>query len=127
MAAGILRRFGVEPWLSAETLLQRSESWINWQKLHFKPTETRRKWPLSYPRGDQRFETTLDLLLDTPGGIVLIQNSGFAGQGEACKKKAQGLAPWLALSREGLQVALNRPDIRTYVHFVCAGVVIELN
>ncbi len=127
MAAGILRRFGVEPWLSADTLLQRSESWINWQKLHFKPTETRRKWPLSYPRGDQRFETTLDLLLDTPGGIVLIQNSGFAGQGEACKKKAQGLAPWLALSREGLQVALNRPDIRTYVHFVCAGVVIELN
>ncbi|HMQ60574.1 MAG TPA: UvrD-helicase domain-containing protein [Flavilitoribacter sp.] len=127
MATGILRRFGVEPWLSAETLLQRSESWINWQKLHFKPTETRRKWPLSYPRGDQRFETTLDLLLDTPGGIVLIQNSGFAGQGEACKKKAQGLAPWLALSREGLQAALNRPDIRTYVHFVCAGVVIELN
>ncbi len=127
MATGILKRFGVEPWLKETELLQRSDAWQNWQKQYFNPGSHWRKLPLSYPRADRRFETIIDLLLDTPQGLALIQNSGFAGQGDACKKKALGLGPWLAISKEGLQIAFDRPDIRTYVHFVCAGLVMELS
>lgn len=127
MATGILKRFDVEAWLKEEELLKRSDAWQNWQIQHFSPNKHWRKLPLSYPRADRRFETIIDLLLDTPQGLALIQNSGFAGQGDACKKKALDLGSWLAISKEGLQIAYDRPDIRTYVHFVCAGLVMELN
>ena len=65
-------------------------------------------------------------MLETPAGMVLIQNSGYTGQQKNWRKKAKELAPWMYLSRMALEEMFGVEQVRTFVHFVLGGGVMEI-
>lgn len=127
MANGLLDRFDIHrDTLEGEQLIQRADSW--WQLLEskFQATENHRKYPVRHHHGGRSFSTIADLVLETPKGLILIQHSGFPGDGRARDSKAIELAPWLYLTKTALQIAFNQVSVRTFVHFVLTGTLVEL-
>lgn len=127
MATELLERFDISAdTLEPEKLIQRADSW--WQLLAKfpQPGKYHRKYPIRHHHGGRNFTTIADLVLDTPEGIILIQYSGFPGDGRARDYKAIELAPWLYLTKTALQITFDQPDVRTFVHFVLSGTLVEL-
>ena len=127
MAAAFLERYEIEEMLDAKSLLKFSSAYLYWQEEHFQIKNRRRKFPVRIHRNGRLFEAILDLVLETDEGLVVIQNSGFAGDLKAAAKHAkERLADWLFLSKLALQQIFEGVKIRTMVHFVLNGAVVEL-
>ena len=126
MAQRLAASFDVEAVLDPNQLCQFGNYWYHFVQQQFAPTTTYRKYPLYYPTGGRLFETTIDLLLDTPSGWLLIQHSGFSGEGKALPSKALELASWCYLCRQGLKPILHGRPIRTLIHFVLHQTMMEV-
>lgn len=127
MAGALLERYQVEETIiTADKLLSRSTAW--WQLLdrHFQIKAGHRKYPVRHHHGGRCFSTIADLVLETNSGLVLIQYSGFAGEGANRQRKAIELAPWLHLTKTALQSIFHQASVRTFVHFVMTGTLMEL-
>lgn len=107
-------------------LVTLGEQWRQWLERQHGINAEWRKYPLKYFHGQQLFETIVDLVLDTPNGLVLIQNSSFHGDPKSCERKALDLGHWLGLSKLGMEKALEREVSHTYVHFVLLGRIVEV-
>ncbi|KAA3622619.1 MAG: DNA helicase UvrD [Bacteroidetes bacterium] len=83
-------------------------------------------FPLSHFVGDQLFTVTIDFLLITSEGIIMIKNDHTTGQEKLLKKRALALSSELSLSRQALQAMNGTPVVRTFVHFILDGVLMEV-
>ncbi len=126
MATGLVERFEAEALVQPETLLPYSDAWQQQLDKQFSPANIIRKYPICYQYQGRLFETIIDVVADIPGGKILIQNSGFAGGNKNIQKKAQDLASWLYFSKSALQEIFDTPLVRTYLHFVMSGVLVEV-
>ncbi|GJM33784.1 MAG: DNA helicase [Saprospiraceae bacterium] len=126
MANGLVIRFEADELVVPEALLPLSDAWHRQLQSQLQPTSITRKYPVRYTYQGRLFETIVDVVADIPGGKALIQNSGFAGNGKHLQKKAQELASWLYFSRAALQEVFDTPMVRTYIHFVMSGVLVEV-
>ncbi|PHN06192.1 UvrD-helicase domain-containing protein [Flavilitoribacter nigricans] len=127
MAAELLARFDIsEDILESERLIQRADGWWEFLDKGFRVGNDHRKYPIRHHHGGRNFTTIADLVLESPSGLILIQYSGFPGDGRARDNKAIELAPWLYLTKTALQIAFNQPSVRTFVHFVLSGTLVEL-
>lgn len=127
MAEALLTRFDInEESLSAEKLIQRSNLWWQWLHAHLNPVQDYRKYPIRHHHGGRCFRTIADLILESADGLILIQHSGFPGDGRAQLAKAIELAPWLYLTKTAIQRTFQKTSVRTFVHFVMSGTVMEL-
>ena len=69
----------------------------------------------------------IDRLLETDQGWIIIQNSGFAGEQKKLKSKALSeLGDWCFLCRLGVKEVFQTEEVRSFVHFVMKGVVLEV-
>ncbi|MCB0629132.1 MAG: UvrD-helicase domain-containing protein [Saprospiraceae bacterium] len=127
MARELLERFeaGTDVF-SDNHLLRFADQW--WQLLdkHFQIQTDHRKYPVRHHHGGRCFSTIADLVLETPHELVIIQNSGFSGEGRSRQNKAIELAPWLYLTKTALQVIYAQASVRTFVNFVMSGTLVEL-
>lgn len=126
IAGQLYSNFNLTGSIDSLQLLSVSEQWRQWLERHHNIREEWRKYPLRYFHGQQLFETIVDLVLDTPDGLVLVQNSSFHGDPKSCEKKATELGLWLGLSKLGIEKALNKEVAHTYVHFVLLGRIVEM-
>ncbi len=126
IAQRLTTSFKVETILDAGSLCQFASYWYGMVQQEFSPAAMYRKYPLHYYTEGRLFETTIDLLLDTPSGWVLIQHSGFFGEEKALPGKALDLASWCHLCRQGLQPLLQGRPIRTLIHFVLHQTMMEV-
>jgi len=127
MATAFLERYEVEEMLDAKSLLNFSNAYFDWQDVYFQIKKRRRKYPVRMHHNGRLFEAILDLVLETDEGLAVIQNTGFAGDLEAANKHAkERLGDWLFLSKLALQQLFEGVKIRTMVHFVLNGTLIEL-
>lgn len=127
MAKGLIARYGVEEWINYQQLVQLGQEWQRFQQNHFQPQKSYRKYPIQHQYSDQIFTTIVDVVHETLQGGVLIQNSGFGGDQKHWKNKALELSSYLYLSRIALQQLLNNPRMKTYVHLVLQGALIEVD
>ena len=127
MADAFIKRFEVDHMLEAKTLLQAGDAWGNYLNATFKVRKVYRKYPIHHLYQGRSFNTIADLILVTDQGLVLIQNSGFAGEQKKQRQKALELADWIFLAKSSLQEIFQTTTIRTYVHFVLTGGVVEVN
>jgi ATP-dependent exoDNAse (exonuclease V) beta subunit len=127
MAGGLLERFEVgTDVLSAEQLISYGAQWWQFLDKHFKIRNDHRKYPVRHHHGGRCFATIADLVLETDEGLVLIQNSGFSGEGRGRQNKAIELAPWLYLTKTALQSVYAQASVRTFVNFVMSGTLVEM-
>jgi len=85
-----------------------------------------RKYPIRFPVHDRLFETVADLIIETPDTFLLLQNTTFAGTSSKWRDKAKELGSWLFLSRLALEKLFPGKPVRTYVHFVMGGGLVEV-
>ncbi len=126
MARSFIQTFDLGDFTPPHLFVQQSNHWKKWLNRTYTPTKVLRKYPIRYSYRDRWFNTIVDLILETPEGLILIQNSGYTGQQKNWRKKAKELAPWMLLCRMALQEMLKVDNVRTYVHFVLGGGVMEI-
>jgi ATP-dependent exoDNAse (exonuclease V) beta subunit len=126
MATSFLQRYEVADLVEAKAMLKFSTQWFDWLEKEFKPKKIHRKYPIRMHRNGRLFKTIIDLVIETDRGLVLIQNSGFGGDSKKWKQKACELGDWLFLSKTALREVFNTVNIRTMVHFVLSGAVLEV-
>jgi ATP-dependent exoDNAse (exonuclease V) beta subunit len=126
MAGALLDRFELGEAFAPELLIRNAEQWHQFLNRHWPHRQAYRKYPVRYLYEERLFATVIDLVLETEQGYVLIQNSGFAGAGNKWNQKVQELAPWLFLARAAVRECFQTPVVRTCLHFVFAGRVVEV-
>ncbi|MCB0548809.1 MAG: UvrD-helicase domain-containing protein [Phaeodactylibacter sp.] len=127
MAEGFIERYemGSTP---PEVLARLSDAWMSFLSRQFDIRQAYRKYPIRYFHHGRLFTNVIDLVLDTPRGLVVIQNSGFAG-GDPTKEKQralQNLGSWCYLSSLAVREIFNREEARAFVHFVMSGNLVEV-
>jgi len=123
ISEGLSRRYEIE---EAENLLERAEHFYNWVDAQFTYQQMHRKLPIRHIRGAKLFSAVLDLVLESPSRLTLIQHSGFAGGEKECRNKVRQLANWLHLSKEALEQLYPGKPVRSFVHFVLSTRLIEV-
>lgn len=127
MATGLLQRFEVtSETFTDQQLVQLGDQWHRFLEQHFPARRDHRKYPIRHHHGGRCFSTIADLVLETDSGLILIQNSGFHGEGRGRQNKAIELAPWLYLTKTALQTIFGQVTVRTFVNFVMSGTLMEL-
>jgi ATP-dependent helicase/nuclease subunit A len=127
MAKGFIERYELSD-LAPEQLTNIGDQWQSFLERQFSGTSILRKYPIQYYHHNRLFSTMIDLVIDTPNGLVLIQNSGFAGT-ETQKQKnraLKNLGPWAYLSSLAVQSVMGAKPPRIFVHFVMSGQLTEL-
>lgn len=127
MAKGLMQRFQVED-MAPSNMVQQGQEWFQLLQRQFQPTKIYRKYPIRYYHRGRLFNKVIDLLLETPNGLVIVQNSGFAGTEQRKQKQRalQNLGSWSYLSRMAVQELWGTSSCRVFVHFVLSGQLIEL-
>ncbi len=128
LAEELLERYGVDELLNFRTLVQHSKTYLQFLEQTFQPTQIYRKYPIQHYHQGRLFEKIIDLILETPQGLVLIQNSGFAGEGNGkqMKNKALALSSWLYLASEGINQVFKENRIRCFINFPMGGGMVEI-
>ena len=128
LAEELLERYGVDELLNFRTLVQHSKTYLQFLEQTFQPTQIYRKYPIQHYHQGRLFEKIIDLILHTPQGLVLIQNSGFAseGNGKQWKNKALALSSWLYLASEGIHQVFKEDRIRCFINFPMGGGMVEI-
>ncbi|MCO6489517.1 MAG: UvrD-helicase domain-containing protein [Phaeodactylibacter sp.] len=127
MARGFIERYemGETP---PQALALLGDAWNSFLARQFDIRQAHRKYPIRYFHHGRLFTNVIDLLLETPKGLVVIQNSGFAG-GDSTKEKQralQNLGSWCYLSGCAVQELFGGQPVRTFVHFVMSGSLVEI-
>jgi ATP-dependent helicase/nuclease subunit A len=112
--------------LTAHALLRAGDQLRGWVDARWPGATWHREFPvtaaLASPGGARRVQGTIDLLLEAPEGVVLIDHKSFPGGQSQWGAKANEFAPQLAAYRHVLAAGGKRV-VATYVHFpIGAGV-----
>jgi ATP-dependent exoDNAse (exonuclease V) beta subunit len=126
LATTLIERFGLEETLDIKSLVLHSKNYWTFIQQHFNPQKVYRQYPIRYHYKNRLFEKTIDFVLETQNGLVIIQNNGFAKDKKEWNNKALKLGPWFFLAKEALQTAFNTQNIRCVVHFPLGGGFVEL-
>lgn len=126
MATAFIDRYEANEMIAPKTLLLHTNNWLSYLNSNFNIEKTHRKYPIRYSQNGRLFRTIIDLIIETPEGLILIQNSGFAGDEKNWNKKAKDLGNWLQFSKAALQEVFDEPRVRTFVNFVLGSGLIEV-
>ena len=112
--------------LTAHSLLRAGDQLRTWIDARWPGATWHREYPvtaaIATSGGTRRVQGTIDLLLETPEGVVLIDHKSFPGGHSQWTEKAKEFAPQLAAYRHVLEAGGKRV-LATYVHFpIGAGV-----
>lgn len=126
IAGEIIQNHEVESYIEPTEMTQLAQKW--WEYLHqeFDIRQDHRKYPLTHFHNSRIFKTVADLILETEAGLIVIQHSSFSGEDKHWVKKAMELSDWFFLCAEALQKTFRKKVIHTYVHFVLAGAMVEV-
>ena len=128
IAENLIRQFEVGPFINAQQLVQQSDRWHQALSKTFAFDTLIKKYPLDTVYDERYFTTIVDLVLQTDQETVLIQNSGYRHPNHNWNKKIKELGPWLHLSKLTVKGSgTSGRNIRTFVHFVMAGQLVEVN
>ncbi|MCB9039780.1 MAG: hypothetical protein H6557_24440 [Lewinellaceae bacterium] len=127
LSEGMIGRFEMGD-TAPRALALLGDAWAGFLGRQFDIGRAYRKYPIRYFHHGRLFANVIDLLLETPKGMVVIQHSGFAG-GELPKMKQralQNLGSWCYLSGCAVREIFGREEVRTFVHFVMSGTLVEV-
>ncbi len=108
------------------SLKERATAFFQLLEQQFNPKAIKGHFPVSHFIGDQLFTTTIDFLLTTEKGIILIRNDQTTGQEKLLKKRALALTSELSLTQQAFQALNGSPIVGSFVHFILDGVLMEV-
>ncbi len=85
-----------------------------------------KKTPLQFEYGKQWYHKTIDLLIVTDQLVQIFHHSGISGEEKLLKKSIQKLNADIHLTHTGVQQLHPHKNVKSIVHFVLEGVVMEV-
>ncbi|MEM9990266.1 MAG: UvrD-helicase domain-containing protein [Bacteroidota bacterium] len=127
MADNYATRYDLENRINTDKLLLQSGSFYSYLYQSYSIQLHYRKYPLRAHVKQRLFQTVLDLVLETPSQIIVVQHSGFTGDAKRYRRHALDvLGAWSFLTKCALQQAFSGKTIEIWVHFVLGGELLEL-
>lgn len=121
MAQAFAERYQLTEAIETDDITRASAAFFNYLKSAFTIKKVYRKYPVSFHYKGRLFEKIIDFILETDDGLVIIQNSGFAGGEKNQNKKAKELADFLFLAELAIHSVFGENNIKSFVHFILAG------
>lgn len=116
--------------LAPDALIQAGDNLRAWIKSRWPDAVWRREVPVTAvvasAAGARRIAGTIDLLLDLPEGVVLIDHKSYPGARDTCATKAGEFAPQFAVYTEALRLA-GKSVLEQWVNFTIAGAAVRLS
>ena len=127
MLAGYVERYSLEELLETDKLLLQSGAFYSHLKHNYQIKAHYRKYPIRAHFDGRLFQAVLDLVLETPTQIIVIQNSGFTGDEKRYRRHAlDALGAWSFLTKRALAAHYPTKQVEIWTHFVLGGTLIEL-
>jgi len=115
--------------MTPQSLLDAGDRLRNWVASRWPDAKWHREIPISatvmLPGGARRIIGVIDLLLEIPDGVVLVDHKSFPGGRSALSSKAVEFASQFAAYAEALKHA-GRVIVEQWVHFPIAGSAVRL-
>jgi ATP-dependent exoDNAse (exonuclease V) beta subunit len=115
--------------LAPEALVRAGDQLRSWVESRWPGATWHREVPVTAavgtPHGTRRVQGTIDLLLETPEGVVIIDHKSFPGGANQWTAKAAEFAPQLAAYAHVLTAA-GRSVVGMYAHFTIGAGVVRL-
>lgn len=116
--------------LAPETLLQAGDNLKAWVSRRWPTATWHREIPIAAviptPQGSRRIAGTIDLLLEVPEGVVIIDHKSYPGGQSAWAAKAGEFAPQFAAYAEALRLA-GKTVLEQWVNFTIGGGAVRLS
>jgi ATP-dependent helicase/nuclease subunit A len=125
MLQHILAGHGVAANLSEDAVLEQSAAFSRWISETYKPIATYREWPLQMQVNGQFINGIADLVLETEGGLVVIDHKSYPGPRETWQEKVNEFRGQLVCYQQVLKAATGKRVIELAIHFVVAGAVVR--
>ncbi len=126
MASGFLERYELSETITENALVESSQKFYEYLNENFSNNKIYRKYSIRHFYQKRLFETEIDFVIETDQGLIIIQNSDFAGKAKQYKNEALRMTPWLHLCKTALQVIFKKGKVRTLVHFILDGTLITV-
>ncbi len=127
LAREILRRFEVSGTIEAPRLREISDRLICWIDSSWPGSVLRREWPLLHrlPSGTV-LRGIADLVVETEGGVVLIDHKTFPGDRQRAVARAGEYAGQLSAYADALKAARTAPLVGALIHLPISGLVCQV-
>jgi len=121
-----ITRYNLAESLKINDLHRNVSAWMAYLEMNVGIKKIYCKYPIRYFEKGQLFERLMDFLLETDRGYILIQSSGFSGDASKLRNKALELGNFFHLSKLAVQDIFKTKNVRTLVHFVLHGTMVEI-
>lgn len=129
VAERILSHAGLGGTFAADALLAASDALRSYVERRWPDAKWHREIPISAlvptEHGARRIEGTIDLLLETPSGYVIIDHKSFPGRQDQWAERALGYAPQLMTYAKAVTMA-GGAVLAMLIHFTVGGGVVEV-
>lgn len=126
LAADILRRWSVSTLLEPEQVLQSSENLQNWVNRQYPEAAWNREYPLQLRNSEGSvISGFIDLLLETPDHLVIIDHKAFPGSRQEAQEKSKEYFGQLGAYAQCIR-ALHSKPVMTYLHFPILGDMVKV-
>ncbi len=128
LAQCVLRDWFASDHIRATDLIAASDALRNWTKSRWPDAKWRCELPvlLRDAASGTVMRGSVDLVLETESGLVVIDHKTFSGVLDQAPAAAARYAGQLAAYKAALQAAQAKPVTETFIHFVTLGVVVPV-
>lgn len=121
-----INRFELSEDLKAEDFVKQADAFRQFIQPEQFPIQ-HRKYVIYLHHEKRLFDTALDFLFVNDKRVLLVQNSGFAGDAKRYQKHAkEALGSWSYLSKQALEELFSGRHVEVWAHFVLGGVLMQL-
>jgi ATP-dependent exoDNAse (exonuclease V) beta subunit len=121
IAKELLEAHGVTGSIKSQDLIHIYDRFFDVVRNRWPEAKIRREWPLALNLGKFELHGTVDLVLETGDGNVLIDHKTFPGGWDDLTEKAKSFAAQLVAYREAIETAMGTPVLGTFIHFPVSG------
>lgn len=120
LAGDILRRWGV-PQLAPDDLVTLSDRLRTFIDARYGEAEQRREWPVHALVDGQIISGRIDLLIDAPAGLAILDHKSFPGDFDLGGDRLASFAAQVGLYADALKAATDRDCGEFWIHQPLAG------
>ncbi len=126
IAKELLEAHGVNGSIKCQDLINIYDRFFAAVRSRWPDAKIRREWPLALNLGKFELHGTVDLVLETSDGHVLIDHKTFPGGMNELTEKAKSFAAQMVAYRAAIETATGTRVLDTWIHFPVSGYLVNV-
>ncbi len=125
MADHLVALHEIERLVEAPAIVDQGHYFQQWL-LAEQPINVRQNYPVRAVFDGQLFSSTVDMLVTTKDGLMIITHHPFVGEGKSLLKKAKEMCGVAMAQKRAIQEIFKTKHVRVCFHFVLAGMLMSV-